>query len=227
MRNNKAFNILLGRSVFRKLIISIFLLLLTNQCIYGQNIEQNLEERIYVALDFKNVKGTELSFSLSPELRLSENKQEYLINCGTDYKVAKFLELGGEYRFLYLNTSKKEAIKHYYSLHTKISHDINRFDVFGRVKFSSYTEDFNADNQYLRFKVGAKYNIYGSKFTPSLASEMFTLFSDGQIVKYRHSAGLSYKLNEQSKVRVKYRFDYFMQDFKNNHIVSLGYVYRL
>ena len=208
-------------------IFSTILVLVYSPIGNGQTIEQNFETRISAALDYDAKYVSGLSINFAPELRLSDNQQEYMLDWGAKYKVADFLKIGGEYKLVYLESHSKGEMRHYFALQSTISHRIDRLNVYGRIKYSSYTDNIDVGSGFLRFKGYLKYDIFGSRLSPLLGTEMFTLMENGQIVKYRYSAGLQYKINHQSRIKIQYKIDYFKLKFKNNHILSIVYSFQL
>ena len=42
----------------------------------------------------------------------------------------------------------------------------------------------------------------------------------------RYSLGAEYKINKNSSIGLGYMLDYYLQDYRNKHIINLGYTYK-
>ena len=75
----------------------------------------------------------------------------------------------------------------------------------------------------MRYKASLDYNIPNSKITPFVAVEAFQKLSDADLYKMRYAAGFDYKLFKKNYIGVDYKFDYYQNEYKNRHILSVGY----
>ena len=42
----------------------------------------------------------------------------------------------------------------------------------------------------------------------------------------RYAIGASYKFNKKSSIGLSYMLDYYMTDYRNKHIIKVGYKYK-
>ncbi|MGQ8335769.1 DUF2490 domain-containing protein [Sunxiuqinia sp. A32] len=170
-----------------------------------------------------------LEIFLSPEIRFRDQFKidEYFIETGLEYEILKFLEVGGNYRFL-INERETKSTEyfHRFALDVKGKYKINRFDFQLRTRYTNYTEldtDAAENDSYLRYRLKMEYDLQGSKLTPNIGIEFFHQLKDKEINKIRYIAGIQYKINKHHKVGVNYLIqDYLKKDYLRN-ILSLEY----
>lgn len=196
----------------------------------AEEVENNLESRTSLEL---GISATEkLSFTFAPEMRFDNNfsLDQFVLKTSGAYDITDFLQIGAQYR---LGIIPQEAFVpaekyHRYAFNIKTKYKIARFTSSLRLRYSNDADDEVNDKQYLRYKAGVKYNIKGLPLTPSVGLEAFQQLGDESgLHKMRYMAGLKYKINKKNAIALKYRMDYFVNDFKNNHILSLGYSIKL
>jgi hypothetical protein len=157
-------------------------------------------------------------FSIEEELRLKENCSQvnsYFTDLGVAYKYNKHFSVGVYYR--YIRESEKEL---YFSSTQRFYTDLSfkykfrRFDFTFRSRFqASRFERFFSENpkppqEYNRNKISVSYNIRKLPLSPYISSEMFCQLNNragNEIDKWRHTAGIEYKVSRQAEVSV-----YFM-----------------
>jgi len=192
----------------------------------SQTVTNEFQTRTEVKLSFEPL--DKLTLSLNPEVRWDESFSvgKYMLESGLSYKPVKGLTLGGSYRFI-INprTTKATEYLHRFALFTTYKKKIERFEPSLRVKYTNYTEDLSL-GEFLRYRAKLEYDIKGSKITPVLSAEAFHYLAGNQIYKMRYAIGAEYKLNKKSSLGIGYMLDYYMQDYRNKHIITLGYKYK-
>ncbi len=202
----------------------IILLLFVSTKNQAQEIETDFQTRTSLDLSFKPIKKLKLSFT--PELRFDENfsLDKYLFEGGAEYKVLKFLELGASYRFgVNPRDNKDTEYFNRFSFGATAKKDFSRFESAFRLRYTNDADDGTSSENYMRYKASVDYNIRKTKITPFVAVEAFQQLSDAGLYKMRYAAGIDYKLFKKNYIGVDYKFDYYLNDYKNKHILSIGY----
>ncbi len=203
------------------LIIGLFLLLPT---VYGQEVNNEFQSRTEMELVFKPIKKFKLT--LMPQFRFDENfsLDKYLLETGVEYKALKYLELGATYRFVVNpRNTKSTEYHHRYAFDATTKREFKRFETAFRLRYSNYADDEIDDKEFIRYKIKLNYNIKKCKLTPLMAVEAFQQLNDGKLYKMRYTLGADYKLFKNNFLSVSYKFDYYKNEYKNRHIISLGY----
>ncbi len=214
------------KKLIHKIAFVSLILLFTHSTIHAQEeVVNDFQNRMWVGLSYKPVK--KLKFSLTPEIRYDEkfSINKFLIEGEAKYKVVKFLYVGGTYRFVINQRETKETqYLNCFGLYTIAKKDFKRFEPAFRILYSNYTDDEITNNTFLRYKASLEYNIADSKLFPFVAVEAFQQLGENNILyKMRYAAGMGYKLNKKNYIGLSYKLDYFEYEYKNKHIVSLGY----
>ena len=193
---------------------------------FSQEITTEFQTRTELKLSYEPL--DKLTLSLNPEVRWDESFSvgKYMLESGISYKPVKGLTLGGSYRFI-INprTTKATEYLHRFALYTSYKKKIARFEPSLRVKYTNYTEDLSL-GEFLRYRAKLEYDIKGSRITPLLSAEAFHTLSGNQLYKMRYSLGAEYKINKNSSIGLGYMLDYYLQDYRNKHIINLGYTYK-
>jgi hypothetical protein len=203
------------------LVLGVFFL---TPCAKAQEIDNEIQTRTELELVFEPIKKVKLS--LIPQLRFDENftLDKYLIETGAEYKAFKFLELGATYRFVVNpRETKSTEYHHRFAFDATTKKDFNRFESAFRLRYSNYADDDINDKEFLRYKASLKYDIKDCKITPLMAVEAFQQLNDGKLYKMRYTLGADYKLFKKNFLGISYKFDYYKNEYKNRHIISLGY----
>lgn len=207
----------------RKIYLIIICLLIIGTQLSAQDVENDFEYRTSVKLSFKPIKKLKIKFS--PEIRFKDDfsVDRYLLETELVYKPLKILYLSGGYRFVVNPRNEKDTeYLHRYEFGAALKKDFDRFQPQLRLRYTNYADD-DAEDQFLRYKAALGYNIKDCKLTPTLSAELFQQLSDNSMYKMRYKLGLDYKLLKKNYITASYRFDYYLQEDKNNHIFSLGY----
>lgn len=191
------------------------------------DVENDFESRTFISLTTKVAKN--LKLSLSPELRFDEDfsLDKYLLEGKASYKCFDNLSLGLGYRF-YANKrdTKSTEYNNRFLLSVKYKKSINRFDPSFKLSYTNDSDE-DSDANLLRYKGELGYNIRKCKITPWIGAEAFHSIDDGDFSKMRYILGMDYKISKKKSIEVSYKFDYFMNELKNKHIVSIGYNIKL
>ncbi len=190
----------------------------------AQEVENELQTRTELELVFEPMKKVKLSFI--PQLRFDEDfsLDKYLIETGVEYQALKFLELGATYRFeVNPRDTKSTEYHNRFAFDATAKKDFNRFESAFRLRYSNYADDEINDKEFIRFKASLKYDIKKCKITPLMAVESFQQLGDGKLYKMRYTFGADYKLFKKNFLGINYKFDYYKNEYKNRHIISLGY----
>lgn len=207
---------------FQLLCATVFMLVASLQ---AQDVVNDFESRYGAEVSFKPIK--KLTLSLAPEMRLDKDfaVSKFLVEGDAKYKIIKHLSLGAGYRFI--EDRKKDdsfEIAHRYSLFTEYSQDLGRFKSSVGVNYSNYSDDSESGNMF-RYKADLKYNIKDIPLTPFGKVEGFHDIDANTLYKMRYSAGCEWKLSKNNFIQLDYKLDYYRKEYKNKHIVSLGYKY--
>lgn len=204
--------------------ITFLVLVLINAVGIPQEVENDYQTRAYAELSFKPVNVIKLS--LNPELRFNENffLDKYLIDSKVSYKPFNFLSMGAAYRFIgNIRENKATEYLHRFGLSATTRKKIGRFMPAIRLSYTNYADDDQSDKTFLRYKASLKYNIPKCKLTPYLSAELFHQLDKNNLYKVRYGYGIQYKLMKNNYLQAGYKFDYFMQEYKNRHILDLGF----
>lgn len=208
-----------------KKIILILLIILPAGTAFTQTVSNEFQSRTKIELNLDLLKG--LNLSLAPEVRLDESfsVDKYLLESTLSYKPLKGLELGGSYRFI-INPRDEKATEYLnrFALYARYTYKIQRWKPSLRIKYTNYTEDISTGT-FLRYRAKINYDIKSCKITPTASVEAFQDLDDNQLYKFRYGIGMRYKLNKHSAIDLGYNLDYYMQEYRNKHILEIGYRY--
>ncbi len=190
----------------------------------AQEIENNFKTRTSVELSFEPLK--DVKFNFIPELRFDDKfaLNKYLFEGELEYEPIKFLSLAATYRFGG-NLKENEDTEYFnrFALSAKVSKKFSRFESSFRLRYTNDADDDINNENFLRYKASVKYDIPKSKITPFIAIEAFQSLTNENLYKMRYSTGVDFKLFKKNYLGLDYKFDYFRDEYKNNHILSVGY----
>lgn len=201
----------------------LIMLFLLSTATKAQDIENDFQSRTSVRLSLKPVKH--LKLYLTPELRFDENfsLNKYLIEGEASYRPIDFLSLDAIYRFVgNIRETKATEYLHRYAFSATLKKELNRFEPAFRISYTNYADDDESD-QYIRYKASVKYDIPKSKITPFVGTEAFQQLTDKELYKMRYIVGMDYKLFKKNYLGISYKLDYYLNEYKNRHILSIGY----
>ncbi|MFI3297973.1 MAG: DUF2490 domain-containing protein [bacterium] len=209
----------------KKRIIAFIIFCLTVAGANAQVVQNAEQYRFALGLEWTLVKG--LEFEVEPQLRFSDgfSYDRFQIEGTLTYNPYKFIYVGAAYRLIAepQGSSSPVEFNNKYAFNLSLKEKFGRFTPSVRCMYTNFADNNLNDNMYLRYRAGLKYNIRKCKFTPSVSFEAFHALDDNEFTKLRYNAEVSYKIKKGSSVYVDYKFDYFLQKFKNEHIVSVGY----
>lgn len=204
----------------------IILLTVLSMAGYVQDVENDMQYRTALELNYKIVKG--LKLDIIPQIRFDEefSVNRYLLEGGLTYKTFDFLYWEGTYRLIVKPQEYLESetfSKYGFSLTAK-----KRFADFTpsfRFRYSNYADDDVTDKEFLRYKAKVKYDIPNCKITPFVALEAFHDLGESNLYKMRYSTGVAYKVKKNNYIKLNYRLDYYQQEYRNKHIIGVAYKY--
>ncbi len=207
-----------------KRIIAFVILCLTVVGASAQTVENVGQYRFAVGMDWTLVKGLELE--VEPQLRFGNGFgfDRFQVEGTLTYNPYKFIYVGAAYRLIAEpQSSAPIEFNNKYAFNLSLKEKFGRFTPSVRCMYTNFADKDMNDNMYLRYRAGLKYNIRKCKFTPAVSFEAFHSLDDEAFTKLRYNAEVGYKIKKGHKLYVDYKFDYFLQKFKNEHIVSVGY----
>lgn len=215
----------------RRHIYTYFLILLSvvsTMEALAQEVENHYENRTSAELSYKNKAIKKGKITLIPELRTDENFKidKSVIKTDLSYKPASFVTFETGYRFI-IDNKKTTEYFHQYQFSVRAKKDFSRTRTFFRLRYTNYADDAFDDKNYLRFKVGAAYNIYNCRLTPVASAEVFQDLEKNQRYKMRYALKANYKINDKNALEVGYKFDFYNLKYLNKHIVGIAYLYDL
>ena len=204
----------------------MFLVLIPFQGV-GQVTQNDFQVRNSFEASIKLVK--KLRLNLTPELRIDEtfSIDRFLMACELAYKPWKFLEIGGSYQFIVNpRVGKTTEFLNRYAFFVTFSKKIKRFDPAFRLKYTNYAED-EPNSQFLKYKASVQYDIPKCKLTPSVGVEAYHQLNDNYLYKIRYMAGARYTIFKNNSIGLEYKFDYYLKEYRNKHIISISYKIKL
>ncbi len=205
-------------------IIFLLLSLLMVVELKAQVVENNLLSRASAEFSFKPIKNFKIN--LTPELRFDNDfaLDKFLFEAEVVYKPIKFISLGTSYRMGgNLRENKGTEFISRFAINATAANEFGRFEPAFKLSYTNDADDDIVNETFMRYKFSLNYNIKDCKLTPFAGAEAFQGLTDGGLYKMRYFVGADYKLFKNNYLGLNYKFDYFYNEFKNNHIISLGY----
>lgn len=193
----------------------------------GLKVEHDLSKNLEAACEIEQRFGNNIS-----------NFDRLLIEPSVSYKINKKWAIGASYRAWY-----RQSLEHSYDFRQRGNFDISfkkkikPFDVklaaglqYGfpdiNQDYSKYTSDWVSRNS---IRVG--YDIFGSRFSPTIKYELFTKLQNQQFLNYqwRLTLGTDIYLNGATSLSLFYAFEHeYNLDLPfNSHIYGVGLKYKL
>jgi hypothetical protein len=210
------------------------LLVLFSSFISGQEKDFKSWNSVQASLELtKN-----MDFKLEQEFRFENNASylgDYLTVVGISYKINKFVQVRGYYRFQ-INRNPKigyETIKRLYG-DVRLKERFGRFDVLYRTRYQinilpNNDADFTYLNpQHLRHKVQVAYDIPKNKIDPFVSYEMYQALNNpikNTVETHRYSAGLAFPVSNQLDAEIYYRIEKendLIHKAKLNYVLGIG-----
>jgi hypothetical protein len=193
----------------------------------GQTTTNEFQLRNSVEANIKLFK--KLRINLQPELRLNEEFviDNFQMNAGLDYSPWKIFKIGAAYRFI-INPrpTKSTQYLHRFSVQARIAKWFQRFQPAFRFEYTNYTQD-EEDGQFLRYKASVEYNIKKCKLTPGIMVEAYQQLNGNYLYKMRYGVSLDYDLFKNNSIELSYKFDDYIRETHNKHIVEVNYRIKL
>jgi len=203
-------------------VLFLGILELTIRTVNGQDVENIFQTRASVDLSKKINKSFKLT--LTPELRWKDNFEldKFQLTSKVEYKPLEFLSLSAGYRLI--GDTRKEDDTQFlnrYQFAAKYETRIKRWQPGFRLSVTNYTDD-NDGEMFLRYKAFLSYDIPKCKLTPEAAFEMYHQPDLQSIYKFRYTLGADYKMSKRVTIGLNYRLDYYINAYKNRHILDMG-----
>lgn len=231
MMMNKQFLLLFKAGAFKKLFIVMLILKCTTM--YGQKKDFGAWYSISARYEIIN----NLRVEVSEEVRTDNNASEidqFFTDMGLNYKINKFVSVGGFYRFIRKVENDDEFYtrnRFYGEIELKLP--FSRFELAYRSRLqrqiNKYADDVEekAARLHNRHKVSLNYNVPNIKLTPSIFYERFyrlkyigSYFADGQ----RYGGSLGYNFNKRHKVDIGFLVDEDLYPNKKyQYVLTAGY----
>ncbi|MEO9964817.1 MAG: DUF2490 domain-containing protein [Reichenbachiella sp.] len=162
---------------------------------------------------------------INPEVRLDGLEvDKFLVESGVKYKINKYLSTKATYRFTADQKSDRTEYSHRIAFDLKGQTKLGNFEPEVRLRYTTITDfDEDPNNKYLRYKAQLGYNIPKNKLTPYVSLEAFQELSENDLTKMRYSIGGDYKLKKNNYIGLSYKLDYFLDEYKNRHIIGINY----
>lgn len=180
----------------------------------------------WLELEFRKDLSKKLSLSVTPEFRFQDqfNLDEYFIQGELSYDLLSFLSVSGIYR---IGTEiKKKGNLNYnrLALDVQAAHDINRFEVALRGRYTNYSDSSDDEpGKYLRPRLKVEYDIKGNKIRPFTRLEFFHNLTTESWHKARWDIGFTRKLGKPHRVGLYYRLHDYFTDKESIHIIGIDY----
>jgi len=230
------------KNLFQKIILLIALFLGWNSA-YSQDgftvVTRDLETWSTIGLKIKPV--DQLDIRLEQGLRLRENSSvvdQILTNLGFRIKPHKNIEFGLGLRYIYDQGQNLEFDNDFrINFDFAIRHKIERWSFKYRFRYQNKneiglsTDDGDYYKHYIRFKVGAGYNIKNWKLDPKASVEIFRDMTQytGGFDNFRWTLGTSYRTKRFGSFGAFYRMERELNSSypKTTSIIGLDYFYTI
>jgi len=211
--------------LYRRIIVYslVFLFCLSSATVISQVVENDYQYRSAISLVLKPVK--KLKLVVTPEMRFEKdlNLDKYHFESELVYKMSENISLGSAYRFIVNPRDKKETeYLNRYGLKATYKTVLNDFEPSFRLYFTNYADDMS-DAQLLRYRAKLNYDIPDCKINPFIGIEAYHQLAEGNFYKMRYFTGFQTKLFKKNYLKVGYKFDYYLQKYKNRHVLGLTY----
>ncbi|MCB9426386.1 MAG: DUF2490 domain-containing protein [Flavobacteriales bacterium] len=185
------------------------------------------------------------SLELEEQFRLKEDASQtdlYFTQLGVSYKINKHFDVGFSGRYITENDNqgKKQGYNHFfrYNIDVSYKHKLQRFGLKYRLRYQNKNElgvsELEGDypDTRLRFMTAIDYNIKKTKWTPSVAAELFRKDRKGEPVeldKFRLTVGMDYEFKKMGELGFFYRMERDLNATypKTTNILGLGYKYTI
>lgn len=196
---------------------------------FSSSAQEETEWNTWTTLELKKDITNRLSAYVAPQVRFAEQFQvdEYFIQAGVEYELFKFLDIGGNYRYL-INERTNKSTEYFHRVAFDLvgKHDINRFGLQLRTRYTNYDElrnDEGFNDATMRYRLKSDYDIPSSRFKPSIGIEFFHQINDKEINKIRYMAELAYKINKVHDIAIGYLMHTYPNQDRRTNVLTLEY----
>ncbi len=190
---------------------------------------QETENDTWLGAELSKKLTKKVSLNFKPLVRFTEDYKvdAYFFEAGVDYKLFKFLNVGGSYRF-FINERETKSTEYFsrFTLDAEGKYSLRNLDVKLRTRYTNYSvidADDDDKQPFLRYRLKLKYNIQKLKLSPYVAMELFHQLNESDITKTRKTIGLDYKIDKHQKVGLEYLMQYYKDDDFQRNILYLKY----
>ncbi len=227
---------------FKKIILTPILLIGLVAAVFADGTKDDIEVlykyRFGVDFNIKLAKG--LKLDLEPEFRFNDGLDQVHINGGLTYKTFGCIYWGATYRMVidreesdsYSVTMMGNYNTHDCSVYHRYAFDVTYKETFGRftpsfrLRYNNFADEEVDDKEYMRYRAKVEYNIRKCKITPHIAIEAYQQMEQSKMDKMRYSTGFDLKTSKTSALTLDYKFDMFLNDYKNANIFCVGYKFK-
>jgi len=192
----------------------------------AQEVENDFQYRTNLKISYKPIKDVKINFT--PEIRFGDQFQfdQYLVEWEVVYSPLKRFNLGASYQFKGNKTGSGDfENRNKYALFIEANKKLKRFTPSLKMSYTNSADD-DLKSHFLRYKASIDYNIRKSKLTPEISLEAFHDLGVNDFYKMRYTAGINYKIFKNNSIGIGYKLDYYLQEYHNKHIFSIGYKFK-
>lgn len=211
-----------------RILLFAFALYSIHTALYAQ--DNNID--IWSGIKMSRTLPNGFSVILNPELRLSDNfeQNELLMETGVAFAPIKYIQFGAKYRFSSVHeTGEENDYNHQMAFDVKGKLKYNNLKFQLRTRLTNYA-DFEIDNYfsnpYLRYRLGAEYNIKKLNFSPFISAEIFHQIDDKEINKVRYTIGGEYKINKNNFISLEYHLQDYLKKDQVKNILAIQYKFK-
>lgn len=198
---------------------------------------QDADLGLWAEVGARKKAGEQWEFSLYEQLRFKQDisqLNEFFTEAGVFFLPFKFVELGGNYRFI--QSAGKEGnwkTQHHFNMDVSLKHEVQKFDLNYRLRFANYSDllnenDFKSNYVRHRGEILLKPNV--SPFTPYFSVELFHEFPErakARFSRMRYTLGYFYTTQSKNEIglffRVQDRFN--TENTTTEYILGINYTF--
>jgi hypothetical protein len=205
----------------------------------------------WAGLEMKTSLTKKLDVTLEGQSRFDQNSARLktaFISPGLKFNIHDQIRVGADYRLASIpfnNSTSNRIFTHRFTLDAEFRKildlfiDKSRLDLTLRFRGTHEREFKKQDDNYLRARLKASYNIKKSKFEPNLSAEMFYHLNNQieytftevrthhAINKFRVRFGVDYNLKKRQKMSLFGIYQRQLFSLENDFILGLSYSYEI
>jgi hypothetical protein len=206
-------------------LLFITLTLITNT-LWANNskVVRDLRSRTAIKVEKEFIKNLELFGEIELGMEKNMSKLGKIHGeTGLSYQPFKELEIEGKYRFTKNRKNYSEEFKYTHTFAAAVEGriKIDLFKLYARLQYQNIDDDAldpQSDKDLrniLKPRIKIRYDIWGTKFSPYILSEMYFIPSQGTLFssKIKNIVGLEYKINKKSELKLFYRNDHELSSY--------------